>query len=103
MIAETTIGVYPILKLVYPILKFILYLLAIFGAFYFINTVAHLLSSKHTVDKFLDKYPNVSELFINKTAKEQNIENNQEIHELNRKIDTLQDIVDDLKEQPDNE
>ena len=79
MIAETIIGVY-------PRLKSILYLLAIFGAFYFINTVAHLLSSKHTVDKFLDKYPNVSELFINKTAKEQNIENNQEIHEINKRL-----------------
>jgi len=79
MIAETTVGVY-------PIFKFILYLLAIFGAFYFINTVAHLLSSKHTVDKFLEKYPNVSELFINKTAKEQNIENNQEIHEINKRL-----------------
>ena len=70
----------------YYIFQFILYLLAIFGIFSFINTVAHLLSNKHTTDKFLEKYPNVSELFINKTAREQNIENNQEIHEINKRL-----------------
>lgn len=83
MIAETTINLY-------YIFQFILYLLAIFGIFSFINTVAHLLSNKHTTDKFLKKYPNVSELFINKTAKEQNIENNQEIHEINKRLDAIE-------------
>ena len=80
---ETTINLY-------YIFQFILYLLAIFGIFSFINTVAHLLSNKHTTDKFLEKYPNVSELFISKTAKEQNIENNQEIHEINKRLDSIE-------------
>ena len=80
---ETTINLY-------YIFQFILYLLAIFGIFSFINTVAHLLSNKHTTDKFLEKYPNVSELFINKTAKEQNIENNQEIHEINKRLSEIE-------------
>ena len=51
------------------------------------------LFSRHdnkVIDKFLEKYPNVSELFINKTAKEQNIENNQEIHEINKRLDALE-------------
>lgn len=77
MIAETTINLY-------PIFKFILYLLAVFGGFYFINTIAHLLSNKHTVDKFINKYPDVTEIFCKLPIREQNIENNQEIHELNQ-------------------
>ena len=90
MIAETTINLY-------PIFKFILYLLAVFGGFYLLNTVAHLLSNKHTTDKFLEKYPNVSELFINKTEKEQNIENNQEIWEHEKRLKKQEKEITELK------
>ena len=38
-------------------------------------------------EKLLEKFPLVNECFINKTTKLQNIENNQEIHEINKKID----------------
>ena len=81
----------------YYIFQFILYLLAIFGIFSFINTVAHLLSNKHTTDKFLEKYPNVSELFINKTAKEQNIENNQELWEHEKQLKKQEKEITELK------
>ena len=33
-------------------------------------------------EKFLDKYPDVAPAFMTKGIKEQNIENNQEIHEI---------------------
>lgn len=35
------------------------------------------------------KFPLVSPDFINKSARMQNVENNQEIHELNKRIETL--------------
>lgn len=44
---------------------------------------------KEIANKFLDKFPLVSPDFINKSAKEQNVENNQEIHELNKKIEDI--------------
>lgn len=70
----------------YPIAKFIICLFAVVGFWGFLNSLSHIWLNKHTTDKFLEKYPNVSELFINKTAKEQNIENNQEIHEINKRL-----------------
>lgn len=38
---------------------------------------------------FTDKFPLVHPDFMTKSAKEQNIENNQEIHELNKKIENI--------------
>lgn len=95
MIAETTINLY-------PIFKFILYLLAVFGSFYFINTVAHLLSNKHTVDKFINKYPNVTELFCKLPLREQNIENNQEIHDLNLITEDIKKRLDAIEKRLNN-
>lgn len=66
----------------YPIAKFIICLFAVVGFWGFLNNLSHIWLNKHTTDKFLEKYPNVSEFFVNKTLKEQNIENNQEIHEI---------------------
>lgn len=74
----------------YPISKFIICLFAVVGFWGFLNNLSHIWLNKHTTDKFLEKYPNVSELFINKTAKEQNIENNQEIHEINKRLDAIE-------------
>lgn len=48
---------------------------------------------KEIANKFLDKFPLVSPDFINKSAKEQNVENNQEIHELNKRIALIEDAV----------
>lgn len=39
------------------------------------------------------KFPLVSPEFINKSAKEQNVENNQEIHELNKRISLIEEAV----------
>ena len=44
------------------------------------------------------KFPDVSENFINKTVKEQNVENNQEIHEINKKLNRLETDFYDMRE-----
>lgn len=44
----------------------------------------------------IDKFPLVSPEFMNKSAKEQNIENNQEIHEINKKLEKIQYYLDRL-------
>lgn len=51
---------------------------------------------RHIADKFLDKFPLVSPEFMNKSSKEQNIENNQEIHEINKRLDKMQFYLDRL-------
>lgn len=51
---------------------------------------------KHIADKFIDKFPLVSLEFMNKTSKEQNIENNQEIHEINKRLEKMQFYLDRL-------
>lgn len=43
--------------------------------------------------QFLDKFPLVSPEFMKKNAKLQNAENNQEIHELNQRLDHLEQYV----------
>lgn len=43
--------------------------------------------------QFLDKFPLVSPEFMKKSAKLQNAENNQEIHELNERLDHLEKYV----------
>lgn len=44
---------------------------------------------KYIANKFFDKFPLVAPNFLNKPLKEQTIENNQEIHEINKKIEQL--------------
>jgi peroxiredoxin family protein len=62
-------------------------------AFLFHNFKGLNLFSKHdnsVIDKFLSKYPDVSPEFIKKDTKAQNVENNQEIHEVNKRIDAIE-------------
>lgn len=57
--------------------------------------------SKHDnnmVKQFLEKYPLVSTEFMNKSAKARDIENNQEIHELNKRIEHLEQYVYELND-----
>jgi len=99
----------------YPIFKMICILFAIVGAYSTINNFMHLLSrfGKDKLDNKKDihakdcdtdvmqdlimKYPLVEKEFMQKTAKEMNIENNQEIHEINKKIDILQKDMDEVR------
>lgn len=96
----------------YPIFKMICILFAIVGAYSTINNFMHLLSrfGKDKLDNKKDihakdcdtdvmqdliqtmqaKYPDVKKEFIILPEKEQNIENNQEIHEINKRIEVLE-------------
>lgn len=65
---------------------------------YFIKECFFKTKDSDITNSILEKYPDVSSLFINKSLKEQNIENNQEIHEINKRFDTLQRENDILKE-----
>ena len=47
--------------------------------------------------KYVNKYPLVTEYFINKGLREQNIENNQEIHELNKRFDLTDAKIKELE------
>lgn len=99
----------------YPIAKFIIILFAIVGAYSTINNFMHLLArfGKNKLDNkkdmhakdcdadiiqdLIQKYPAVEKEFVLKTEIEQNIENNQEIHEINKKIDILQKDMDEVR------
>ena len=85
----------------------ILFCLIIFAIIILLGVIAFLfhnfkglnLFSKHDnsiIDKFLSKYPNVSIDFIKKDIKAQSIENNQEIHELNKRVERIEQYVEEL-------
>ena len=102
----------------YPIFKIFCILFAIVGAYSTINNFMHLLA-RFGKDKFDNKkdihakdcdtdvmqdliqtqikYPDVKQEFIILPEKEQNIENNQEIHEINKKLEVLQRDIDEIR------
>ena len=49
-------------------------------------------------EKFLDKFPLVSPEFMKKSAKLQNAENNQEIHELNQRLNRLEHYINTIND-----
>lgn len=93
---------------IYPILEFIVILFAIIGAFGLLCFIALLFSrykkdvldnqkdihfkdcDSDIVQDLINRFPLVKTEFISKSAKEQNIENNQEIHELNKRMEHLE-------------
>jgi soluble cytochrome b562 len=103
----------------YPIFKMICILFAIIGAYSTINNFMHLFArfGKDKLDNKKDihakdcdtdvtqdliqtmqaKYPDVKKEFIILPEKEQNIENNQEIHDINQKLDILQRDIDEIR------
>lgn len=99
----------------YPIAKFIIALFAIVGAYSTINNFMHLLArfGKDKLDNkkdmhakdcdtdimqdLIQKYPAVQKEFILLPEKEQNIENNQEIHEINKRLLVLQKDIDEIR------
>ena len=81
MMTELTINLYPIVKIIgyCGIIGIALFLIHNLGGMK--------IFSKHDQDltaQFLEKYPLVSLDFLKKTQKEQLIENNQEIHNINK-------------------
>lgn len=100
---------------IYPILKWGCILFAIVGAYSTINNFMHLLArfGKDKLDNKKDihakdcdtdvmqdlimKYPNVQKEFMLLPEREQNIENNQEIHEINKKLLVIQKDLDEIR------
>lgn len=99
----------------YPIFKMICILFAIVGAYSIINNIAHILGrfGKDKLDNkkdihakdcdtdvmqdLIQKYPDVQKEFVLLPEKEQNIENNQEIHEINKKLLVIQKDLDEIR------
>lgn len=74
----------------YPIAKFIICLFAVVGLFSFLNNLSHIVGNAYMVKSFLKKFPDVLPEFMRKPLREQNIENNQEIHEINKRLDAIE-------------
>lgn len=52
---------------------------------------------EHIADKFFEKFPLVSAEFMNKNTREQNIENNQEIHEINVRLYDIEKSIEEIR------
>ena len=93
----------------YPIAKFFILVLAIVGGYNVINNFLNILArygkdkldtkkdihakncDADIIQDLIQKYPNVDMAFMFKNEKEQNIENNQEIHDLNKRVKKLEE------------
>ena len=99
----------------YPIFKMIIALFAVVGAFSTINNFMHLLArfgkdkldnkkdihakdcDTDIVQDLIQKFPLVSRDFMNKNTVEQNIENNQEIHEINIRLYDIEKCIEEIR------
>lgn len=99
----------------YPIFKWGCILFAIVGAFSTINNFMHLLArfgkdkldnkkdihakdcDTDIVQDLIQKFPLVDRDFINKNTVEQNVENNQEIHEINKKLEVIERTIEAIR------
>lgn len=64
---------------------------------YFVKECFFKTKDTNITTNIVDKFPLVSWGFRQKSLKDQNIENNQEIHENNKKIDELEQRIDNLE------
>lgn len=99
----------------YPIAKFTIILFAIVGAYSTINNFMHLLArfGKDKLDNkkdihakdcdtditqdLIQKFPLVQKEYMLLPEREQNIENNQEIHEINKRLLVIQKDLDEIR------
>ena len=99
----------------YPIFKMICILFAIVGAYSTINNFMHLLArfGKDKLDNkkdihakdcdtditqdLIQKFPLVQKEYMLLPEREQNIENNQEIHEINKRLLVIQKDLDEIR------
>ena len=90
---EVTLNLYGIIKVlsIISILSIIAFL--VHNGFIFKSFSKH---DSGLFDKFLSKYPDVAPEFMKKGIKEQNIENNQEIHEVNKRLDEQDKKINEL-------
>lgn len=57
---------------------------------YFIKECFFKTKDSDITNNILKKYPDVTSIFVSKSIREQNIENNQEIHDINKRFDKLE-------------
>lgn len=99
----------------YSVFKMIIILFAIVGGYNLLNNVAHLLArfgkdkldnkkdihakdcDTDIVQDLIQKFPLVSRDFMNKNTVEQNIENNQEIHEINIRLYDIEKSIEEIR------
>ena len=99
----------------YPIFKIFCILFAIVGAFSTINNFMRLLArfgkdkldnkkdihakdcDTDIVQDLIQKFPLVSRDFMNKNTVEQNVENNQEIHEINIRLYDIEKSIQEIR------
>ena len=74
-------------------LFWIVVICAIVVLFYFLKECFFKGKDTLITTNIIDKFPLVAPEFMRKSTKAQNIENNQEIHELNKRIDALEESV----------
>ncbi len=100
---------------IYSVLQFVLILFATVGVIDAIKSIANLISRGYkdkldnkkdipakdcdtdVMQDLIQKYPDVKQEFIILPEKEQNIENNQEIHEINKKLLVIQKDLDEIR------
>ena len=76
----------------------IVIIIAIILIAYFLKECFFKTKDSDITNNVIDKYPLVNPLFINKSIREQNIENNQEIHEINKRFDNTEKQIQEIKE-----
>lgn len=77
-------------------LFWVILICAIVVLFYFVKECFFKDKDTSITTNIIDKFPLVSSNFINKSVKMQNVENNQEIHEINKRIDELEVTFEEL-------
>ena len=92
----TTLNIYPLLEW---LIKIVI-ICAIVILFYFLKECFFKIKDTNITTSLIDKYPLVTPEFMQKNAKEQNIENNQEIHEINKKLAELEEKINKLLNSP---
>lgn len=95
----------------YPIFKFFVIILALFGGHILFNNISNLaarafkdkldnekdIQDIEIMQEILNKCPLVSAEFMKKSEKMMNIENNQEIHELYKKVAVIEKKLEGIK------
>lgn len=83
-----------------PLINLAQNILMILGGFTLMGIIIFLIYSHKNINVFInqnnrliDKFPLVSADFYKKSNTEQNAENNQEIHEINQKIEKIEGIL----------
>lgn len=93
MITETAFNFYPLITYlgIFIVIGIALFLIHNLGGLKIFSK-----HDKELTSKYLDKFPLVSPDFWDKSAKMRDVENNQEIHEINKRLEILEKKIEEL-------